>query len=249
MFDVIPIPALRDNYIWLLQHEDHAVVVDPGDAGPVLDELQARKLKLDAILITHHHHDHIDGVPQLLSLHPAAAVYAPAKENYAFPHHAVGEDDIVTLPTIGAQFRVMETPGHTLGHVVYYGANSLLCGDTLFSCGCGRLFEGTCEQLYQSLQRLAALPSQTRIYCTHEYTEHNIRFALSVEPTNSDLHHRQAEVQQRRNHNQPSLPSTIATELATNPFLRCDSTILQSTMGTHNPVTTFCALRESRNSF
>lgn len=254
MFEVIPIPAFRDNYIWLLHRDGHAVAVDPGDAEPVQAVLRAQNLTLDAILVTHHHDDHIGGIAQLLLSHPAK-VYAPHRERYAFAHQPVGEGDDVELETLGLGLNVMETPGHTLGHVVYYGANSLFCGDTLFGCGCGRLFEGTCQQLYHSLQRLAALPQDTRVYCTHEYTLHNIRFARTLDPDNPQLARRETEVARLVARGQPSLPTSIGLELATNPFLRCDSATIQAAAMTQtelaedDPVAVFCAIRSLRNTF
>lgn len=223
-------------------------MVDPGDATPVIAALKSRNLSLDGILITHHHSDHVDGVQQLLECYPAT-VYASAGENYAFPHRAVREGDRIAFPQLNLDLMVMETPGHTLGHVVYYGANSLFCGDTLFGCGCGRLFTGTCEQLYHSLQRLAALPPETRVYCTHEYTQHNIRFALTLEPDNPTLQVRAAETDRLRSKNLPTLPSTIALELETNPFLRCHTPALQTALEQHNPISAFCTARTLRNSF
>jgi hydroxyacylglutathione hydrolase len=254
MFEVIPIPAFRDNYIWLLHHDGHAVAVDPGDAQPVLEVLYAKQLQLDAILITHHHADHIGGVAELLKTFPAK-IYAPRKENYTFPHQAVGEGDHIRLERLDLDLTVLETPGHTLGHVAYYGANSLFCGDTLFSCGCGRLFEGSCQQLYQSLQRLAALPSETLVYCTHEYTRHNIRFARTLDPDNVDLARRAADVEQLLSQGQPSLPSTVGTELAINPFLRChtatirNAAMIQTGITDADPTSVFCAVRQLRNMF
>jgi hydroxyacylglutathione hydrolase len=255
MFEVHPIPAFRDNYIWLIRRGNHAAVVDPGDAVPVIALLEAQNLALDAILVTHHHDDHIGGIPDLLHAFPAAKVYAPHQERYTFRHEPVGEDDIVELDALSLSLNVMETPGHTLGHVVYYGANSLFCGDTLFSCGCGRLFEGSCQQLYHSLRRLASLPSETRVYCTHEYTRHNIEFARMLDPDNPKLQQRESEVERLLALHRPTLPTTIGLETATNPFLRCDSVTIQLAAARHaslakqDPLSVFCALRQLRNDF
>lgn len=265
MLDVHAIPAFQDNYLWLLHRAGHAVVVDPGDAAPVNAALQAMQLKLAAILVTHHHADHIGGVAQLADQH-AARVYAPAREHYTFAHAAVKEGTQVRLPEIGLDLQVMELPGHTLGHVAYYGANMLFCGDTLFSAGCGRLFEGTPAQMLNSLQRLAALPAETVVYCTHEYTEHNLRFARSLEPDNAALERRQQDVASLRQLGLPSLPSSIGLELAINPFLRCDQPAIQNAAATlaaqapalqaiapQQPVdtvlATFTAIRALRNRY
>jgi len=254
MVEVTPIPAFRDNYIWLLQHDGHAVVVDPGDAAPVQAKLKENRLRLDAILVTHHHDDHIGGVAELLHTHQAIA-YAPRGERYPFAHRSVAEGDRVELETLGIRLNVMETPGHTLDHLVYYGANSLFCGDTLFGCGCGRLFEGSCAQMYHSLQRLASLPSETGVYCAHEYTLHNIRFARQLEPYNADLALREARVTQLRAEGKPSLPSTLQIERMTNPFLRCgmpaviDAASRASKQPLNDPIAVFCAIRNERNHF
>lgn len=250
MLEVLPIPAFQDNYIWLLRSGKHAAVVDPGDASPVISVLENQSLQLDAILITHHHADHIGGVVDLLR-HWPAMVYAPERESYAFPHTQVKEGDQVTLPSLGAQFSVMEVPGHTLGHVAYYGANCLFCGDTLFSGGCGRLFEGTPEQMYTSLQKFTRLPPDTAVYCAHEYTERNLGFARGLEPHNMQLARRQHEVALLRKAKQPTLPSTIGMELETNPFLRCDMEEIQLISGvkSNNPVEVFAAIRSLRNYY
>lgn len=234
-----------------MRRGNHAAIVDPGDAAPVLEILAAENLTLNAILVTHHHDDHIGGIPELLDAFPDLPVYAPRKENYAFPHTPVGEGDTVDLEPLQLRFNVMETPGHTLGHVVYYGANSLFCGDTLFSCGCGRLFDGTYEQLYDSLQRLAHLPPETKVYCTHEYTQYNIRFARQLDPENQALAEYEKEVKQRRAAHQPTLPSTIARERACNPFLRCDDPAIQTAAHANEiaPLAAFCAIRQLRNGF
>jgi hydroxyacylglutathione hydrolase len=253
--EIIPIPAFQDNYIWLLKRGTHAALVDPGDAVPVIATLKSLSLTLDAILITHHHSDHIGGVAELLQRWPEANVYAPKREQYNFPHQAVAESDAVHLETLSLDLSVMETPGHTLGHVVYYGAlfntNVLFCGDTLFGAGCGRLFEGTPEQMYRSLQRLAKLPKNTAVYCTHEYTEHNVRFARSLDPGNAALAARQVDAAALRLAGKPTLPSNIGLELETNPFLRCHTPALQlaSSVNNTNPLTVFAAIREMRNHY
>jgi len=251
MLEIIPIPAFQDNYIWLLKCGAHTVVIDPGDAAPVIATLKSLSLTLDAILITHHHSDHIGGVAELLKHWPEANVYAPKREQYNFPHQAVGENDVVQLKTLNLDLAVMETPGHTLGHVVYYGANMLFCGDTLFGAGCGRLFEGTPKQMYHSLKRLAKLPKNTAIYCTHEYTEHNLRFARSLDPGNAALAVRQVDAAAIRLAGKPTLPSNIGLELETNPFLRCHTAAIQlaSSANNTNSLAVFAVIREMRNHY
>lgn len=251
MIEILPIPAFKDNYIWLISDGRHAAVVDPGDAAPVMRTLEQAGLVLDAILITHHCHDHIGGIVPLMRQY-APKVYAPAKEFYDFPHIAVGEGSRVTLEHLNQVFSVIETPGHTLGHVAYYSDPLLFCGDTLFSCGCGRLHEGTPEQMHDSLQKLAQLPAATRIYCAHEYTQSNLAFALEVDPDNAALHRRRQEVTQLRTKGLPSLPTTMALELATNPFLRCDSSAIKQSMGidaSTSPKEVFRLLREMKNKY
>ncbi len=260
MLQIIPIPAFTDNYIWLLHNKKHAVVIDPGDAQPVIDALEQNNLTLSSILITHHHDDHIGGVEKLMDYSNKScankncapvSVYAPKYENYAFAHTALAENDVVDLPEIDERFSVMWLPGHTLGHIAYYNENLLFCGDTLFSAGCGRLFEGTPQQMLQSLNRLKRLNSATKVYCTHEYTAKNIEFALTVEPDNQTLIARQAAVQQLREQQLPSLPSTIELELATNPFLRCNQTTIwqNSQAKTHDDLAVFTAIRALRNHY
>ncbi|HSH98438.1 MAG: hydroxyacylglutathione hydrolase [Methylophilaceae bacterium] len=251
MLKISPIPAFEDNYIWLLQNGAHAVVIDPGDATPVLAALKEQSLKLDAILITHHHSDHIGGVRDLLANDANTIVYAPAKEQFDFAHNRVKESDEIALPSISLNLKVMEVPGHTLGHVAYYDEYSLFCGDTLFGAGCGRLFEGTPLQMHQSLQRLAKLPSDIDVYCTHEYTAHNIRFALTVDSENQSLLQRQQETRSARKSGLPTLPSKLSLELATNPFLRCGDMSLKNTinMPNANEIEVFTKIREMRNHF
>lgn len=252
---IIPISAFKDNYIWLVHNGNQAVVVDPGDAAPVLNTLNTLKLNLQTILITHHHHDHIDGVNALIAQYPDAKVFAPRFEKYDFSHIAVSEPDFIQCNDWLARARVIDLPGHTLGHVAYYieqqSQKWLFCGDTLFGAGCGRLFEGSAQQMMHSLQKLAALPADTQVYCTHEYTLHNINFALSLEPNNHHLLQRQQETIKLRKLGQPSLPSTIALELATNPFLRCDSQEIQASIDLENAtaIQAFSAIRELRNHY
>jgi hydroxyacylglutathione hydrolase len=250
MIDIFPIPAFKDNYIWLLSKGQHAVIVDPGDASVVIRALEQRQLTLEAILITHHHADHIDGVDELVAYQPCP-VYAPRREHYTFAHQPVQEGNIVELPALGIEFQVLEVPGHTRGHIAYYTEGLLFCGDTLFGAGCGRLFEGTPAQMHASLQRLAKLPVHTKVYCTHEYTEHNIGFALRIEPDNVALRQRQAEARALRSQGLPTLPSTIQLELETNPFLRCDQPAVQraANFSPTQAEAVFAAIRELRNHY
>lgn len=248
---IIPIPAFQDNYIWLIHNGTRALVVDPGDAIPVIAALNQLKLNLSAILVTHHHHDHIGGVRTLLEDYPNTLIYAPRHEQYDFPHHAVSEPDTVNLPEFDLAFSIIDLPGHTLGHIAYYMPDILFCGDTLFGAGCGRLFEGTPEQMYHSLQKLGQLPANTKIYCTHEYTLHNINFALSLEPNNAALIQRKLDTEKIRAALQPSLPSTLSLEFATNPFLRCDSNEISEHLELQNqpPLEVFRRMREMRNHY
>jgi hydroxyacylglutathione hydrolase len=254
MFQVLPLRAFRDNYIWTLRRDDRVVVVDPGDAAPVLDYLARERVALVAILATHHHADHVGGIAALVGRH-AVPVYGPRGEPFPTVTRPVAGGDEVAIPEIGARFEVIDIPGHTRAHIAYYGAQSLFCGDTLFACGCGRLFEGTPEQMVSSLARLAALPDDTRVYCGHEYTVANIAFARAVEPGNEALSTLAAEAAQLRSHDRPTLPSTIGREKATNPFLRCLVPEVvgaaEKYLGTRagSPVAVFAALREWKNRF
>lgn len=221
MSAVLHVCAFKDNYIWLVRGASprHVAVVDPGDAAPVLDALQAQDLIPAAILCTHHHRDHSGGIDALRARYPLP-VYGPATEHIPGVTHPVAEGDRVSLPELGQEYRVLDIPGHTAGHIAFYGQGVVFCGDTLFSAGCGRLFEGTAPQLYRSLQKLAALPADTAVYCGHEYTLANLRFARHVEPQNSDVQTYEKQAQQRRADGLPTLPSSIGRELRVNPFLR-----------------------------
>lgn len=229
-------------------HGRRAAVVDPGDASPVLAYLQQHDLSLCAILVTHHHSDHIGGVNSLL-MHYPVPVYAPKNPVFDFAYTTVKDHDEIILPELKTTFRVLDVPGHTAIHVAYYGGKSLFCGDTLFGCGCGRVFDGSCEQLYWSLQKLARLPDDTLVYCAHEYTLDNIRFALSVDPHNSKLIERQTASQALIDGGLPTLPTTLALEKTTNPFLRCHIPALHKVTGLEQNVAVFCALREMKNYF
>lgn len=222
MLDVRCVPAFDDNYIWLpgLPGSRRVAIVDPGDAEPVLACLSAHGLEPAAILVTHHHGDHTGGICDLTARYDIP-VYGPARERIPGMTHPVGDGERLELEALGLEFEVMETPGHTRGHVCYYGHGILFCGDTLFTAGCGRLFEGTPQQMHASLSRIAALPEATLVYCAHEYTAANLRFAKVVEPDNPDILARIDEVARRRARHEATVPAPLLQELKTNPFLRC----------------------------
>lgn len=247
------IPAFEDNYIWCIEHNGTAAVVNPGDEAPVLAHLAHNGLRLGAILVTHHHGDHSGGIAALVQRFDVP-VFGPAGEDIAGVTVKLREGDTVNVPGIGAPFSVIDVPGHTRGHIAYYRPNQLFCGDTLFACGCGRLFEGTAAQMAGSLHKLAQLPGDTEVYCAHEYTQSNIRFARAVEPENAALSARSGQVNDLRARRLPTVPSTIELERATNPFLRCEVPQVAATARSHgaadsSPLAVFAALREWKNRF
>lgn len=255
MIQISALPAFTDNYIWLLQDHStrHCAVVDPGDAAPVQNWLSENPgWVLSNILITHHHHDHVGGV-ELLKKATDAKVYGPASEN--IPGRDIALKDNDRIQVLGHDFEIIAVPGHTLGHIAYYHHGLLFCGDTLFAAGCGRLFEGTPQQMHASLSRLAALPEDTQVFCTHEYTLSNLRFAAAVEPGNPDTLERLAEVTRKREAGVITLPSTIALEKRTNPFLRTSETSVKEKAdertGTDNsaPDMVFATLRAWKDKF
>ena len=249
---IVPIPAFNDNYLWLMHDGRSAVVVDPGDAAPVRQFIAQHDLSLVAILITHHHADHTGGLAALAGDLP---VYGPAGERIAHVTHRLSEGDTATIPELGVKFSILEVPGHTLGHIAYLAPGFVFCGDTLFSAGCGRLFEGTPEQMHDSLAKLAALPDDTKVYCTHEYTLANLAFAQAAEPDNPARDAWLAECRRLRAEGVPTLPSTIGREKAINPFLRADQSTVRAGLARHlgqpprGEIEAFAELREWKNVF
>ena len=256
--NLLPLPAFADNYIWMLHDGRQAMVVDPGDSAPVLQALQQLDVQLQAILVTHHHADHVGGVDALRNA-TGAVVYGPARENIPAPLNRLSHGD--TVETMGLRFDVIDVPGHTAGHIAYYGPDIdgeplLFCGDTLFSAGCGRLFEGTPAQMLHSLDQLAALPGNTRVCCTHEYTLSNLKFARAVEPGNAALLHHSAHCETLRAHHQPTLPSLLDLERAINPFLRVRQPAVaqaaqafDAQVNQDDAVAVLAALRQWKNEF
>ena len=258
---VHPVPAFQDNYLWVIHNGRHAAVVDPGDAAPVIEYLNANGLALAAIICTHHHADHVGGVEPLLDflqLRGRIPVYGPANERIPARTKALRETDRIVVPFLDLTFDVLDVPGHTAGHIAYVGHGLLFCGDTLFACGCGRLFEGTAEQMTDSLAKLKRLPPQTKVFCAHEYTMANIKFAEAVEPDNADLKLRKVFCAAKRHRHLPTVPSTIHLELATNPFLRWEQPAVQAAATARlnrdigpnpAPALVFGAIREWKNHF
>jgi len=254
-FGLTALPAFRDNYIWLLQSPDGlAAVVDPGDAGPVRQALAARSLKLEAVLVTHHHADHMGGAAELAREH-GCPVYGPATEHIEAVSIPLAEGADIRLPGLEARFRVLDIPGHTAGHIAFEGHGIMFCGDTLFSAGCGRLFEGTTGEMCASLAKLAALSDDTAVCCGHEYTLANLRFAAAVEPDNRAIRDYAAECTARRARGEPTLPARLGRERQVNPFLRCRMTAVQMAASRQagkpltNEVDVFAAIRKWKDGF
>ena len=255
---VTRLPAFEDNYFWLIHGAGSAArkvaVVDPGDAATVLAALESQGLELTVILVTHHHADHIGGVAALAGRF-RVPVYGPAGEQIPARTTALAEGDEVDLAALGLRFRVFDVPGHTAGHIAYYGHGALFCGDTLFSGGCGRLFEGTAAQMLRSLDKLAALPPETRVYCAHEYTAANLKFASAVEPENAALREYRGVVTALRARNEPTVPTTIGLETRVNPFLRTRTAAVRQAAAAHagappaDDVAAFAVVREWKNGF
>lgn len=256
---IYPIPAFSDNYIWTIVDKEtkNAVIVDPGDAKPVIEEFKLKKLNLTAILITHHHYDHTGGIKNLLDHYSKQkiTVYGPKIENIPYLTHKLENNDEITLLNSNVKLKIISIPGHTLGHIAYFGNDLLFCGDTLFSAGCGKIFEGTTEQMFTSLQTLKNLPKSTKVYCGHEYTLNNLKFAEYIEKSNPYIYKKMELVNKKRNSNIPTLPSSIEEELLINPFLRTDKKEIQDSAKIYKnksqltEIEVFAAIREMKNSF
>lgn len=251
---IAAIRAFTDNYIWCVRRGGQAAVVDPGDAEPVFDYLGAEGLQLCAILNTHHHSDHVGGNARLLTKY-SVPVFGPAREPIPGVTQALKEGDRIVVPGVEMSLSVLDIPGHTRGHIAFVGDGVLFCGDTLFSCGCGRLFEGTAAQMHASLAKLASLPDDTKVYCGHEYTLANVAFARAADAANPAVAEREASARAALERGAPSLPSTIGVEKAANPFLRSHAPELAEAAsryaghGLDDPVEVFAALREWKNLF
>ncbi|WP_215777393.1 hydroxyacylglutathione hydrolase [Paludibacterium sp. B53371] len=251
MLVLSPVSAFSDNYIWVLHNGSDALAVDPGDARPLLAFLQQQQLQLQTVLITHRHDDHVGGLPMLRNHFPAMQLIGPA----TLPGVDLAVDHGRQIRALGLDIAVMAVPGHTLDHLAYYAAPWLFCGDTLFGAGCGRLFEGSPAQMAASLSQLAGLPPETLVCPAHEYTLSNLQFAKHIEPFNQDINQRLANDQARRNQAQPTLPSRLSLELATNPFLRCHTPSIREQIERRenrkmdSEVEIFAALRRWKDGF
>lgn len=255
--------AFTDNYIWSIENNTQVAIVDPGDAEVCIHYLETHQKILNAVLITHHHADHTGGIKQLLAYCKQKqwpiTVYGPANEKIPYCDSKLVENNCVNLPDLGIAFRVIDLPGHTLGHIAYFRDDEnnplLFCGDTLFSGGCGRLFEGTAKQMLTSLTKLKNLPEHTKVYCAHEYTQANLNFALVVEPNNKDLINYNEKVNKLRETNQATIPTSIKVEKMINPFLRSHLPTIQNSAAAFNSSTqansldTFTTIRRWKDQF
>jgi hydroxyacylglutathione hydrolase len=259
MTEILGLHAFDDNYIWLLRGQGCVAVVDPGDAAPVLDYLEQSGDRLCAILTTHHHGDHVGGLAEILARFPVP-VFGPELENIPGVSHPLTGGEHIELPELALHLDIIAVPGHTRGHIAYYGPSidtdgAVFCGDTLFGAGCGRLFEGTPAQMHESLAKLAVLPAPTLVYCAHEYTQSNLRFALAVEPGSIAVQRRSEHVLQDRAAGRATIPTSIRVELETNPFLRWDAPAVRAAAASRlgrvplDAVETFTAIREWKNRF
>ncbi|MDP7591962.1 MAG: hydroxyacylglutathione hydrolase [Litorilituus sp.] len=259
--DIKPIHAFSDNYIWAITQfgNQNIVLVDPGDADVCIDYIKKYPCKLCAILVTHHHEDHVGGITKLIKYCQQQqwpiTVYGPANETIPYCDVKLSEGDSVSLNEFKINFNIIDLPGHTKGHIAYYGENILFCGDTLFSGGCGRIFEGTPEQMYNSLNKLAQLADNTKVYCAHEYTQANLAFAAVVDNENADLETYQKEVVNKRKNGLSTIPTNIAQEKRINPFFRCDTEVIQRNAQRFSQNTnlssleTFTAIRRWKDQF
>lgn len=255
--EIIRIPVLSDNYIFLAIDRERqiAAVVDPAEAAPVLAELTRQQLKLVAIFNTHHHGDHVGGNKELIAAFPDICVYGGAEDRGRIPGQQVYLEDGDRVSFGDRQSEVLFIPGHTRAHIAYYfppvadESGELFCGDTIFAGGCGRLFEGTPAQMVSSMTKMRQLPDNTRIWCAHEYTLGNLKFAVTVDPDNSELQQRLIDVIAARNQSIPTVPTNLGVEKRTNPFLRWDIPALQSSVDSQDPIETFARIRGRKDQF
>jgi hydroxyacylglutathione hydrolase len=256
MLEIIPLPALKDNYIWLLKNKasTHVAIVDPSEAKPLLNLIESEGLIPVAIMITHHHWDHVGGIAEITDKYNIP-VYTPKTEAVDGSTNPVGEGDIVSLPELNLELRILDVPGHTSGAIAYYSEDMVFSGDTLFTAGCGRMFEGTAPQMHASLSKFKSLPDETLLYCGHEYTVSNLQFAATVEPDNKTIQERLCQAKQLRGKNQSTVPATLKLEKESNPFLRCEQTNVIDAVSKYSgktldkPHEVFAAMRSWKDNF